>query len=76
MSVINGFTPTQKKLLALLGDGLAHDAKQLLEALDDELAEIGTVYAHVSNIRKKINPAGDDIVCRAGTYRLVRMVQV
>ena len=73
---VNGFTPTQKKIMAVLGDGYAHDLKDLLRCLDDEMAVEQTLKVHISNIRKKVNPFGDDIVCRAGAYRLVRMIQV
>lgn len=74
------FTPTERRILAILGDGLHHSKDELRECLNDDLALNGTVMAHISNIRKKLQLVGQDIVCvipqgkRTGHYRQVRLL--
>lgn len=72
------FTPTQERILATLDDGNPHPAAELRSCLDDELAGNTALHFHVSVIRKKIRPAGQDIathrVGRVTYYALVRLV--
>lgn len=79
MSVGNGkFTPTQKRILAVLADGDAHTPEELLKCLDDELADIPTLQVHICRIRKVLRPAGQDIIAeyvrRDCRYRHVRLL--
>lgn len=65
------FTPTQARIIKMLADGMPHTRKELKTCLDDELAELGAVNFHVSILRKKLRPIGQDIVCELGAgYRL------
>lgn len=74
MSESNGFTPTQRRMLAVLGDGLAHPAGQLRACIEDELAGPSALHFHVSMIRTKLEKTGRSIVFRSGGYRLVRLL--
>ena len=72
------FTPIQKAILKVLDDGYAHKREELREALADELSEVACVNNHLSNLRKKLRPIGQDIVCelqsRKICYRWVRLL--
>lgn len=79
MSVANGkFTPTQRRILAVLADGDAHTPEELLKCLDDELATKPNLRVHLSLIRRHLRPAGQDILCvyvgRDYLYRHVRLI--
>jgi len=70
------YTPTETRLLNVLGDGKPHNRKELrLKCLNDELLESGLKMA-ISKLRKKINPIGQDIICTATRfeYILVRLI--
>ena len=70
-------TPTHKKMLALLSDGLPHSKQELYCCLWDDQSAINTIAYHISTLRKK-PPPGQAIVCeftkRAMHYRLVELV--
>ena len=72
------FTETEKKILLVLADGRPHRAEELMKCLTDELAEKYALWQHISRLRKKINPLGQDIVCvfvnRRNMYRHVRLL--
>ena len=76
--MINGFTPTEKRILALLSDGNRHTREEVLACLDDDLAEMKAIKPHVSRIRKKLNLIGEEIVCvardRSYFYQHVRLL--
>jgi hypothetical protein len=62
MSVSNGeFTPTQARIMAVLGDGRPHTKAELLACLDDDLAPPHALGFHISNLRKKLAPKGQGI---------------
>ena len=71
---MNGWTPTEAKIMAVLDDGLPHSAKDLLPSLGDEYGEEQTIRVHISNIRKKLRPRGLDILGRPGEYQQVRLL--
>lgn len=75
---LSEFTPTQKRLLEVLSDGMMHSNYELLGCLNDELASIGTVRAHIYYLRTRLRPKGYDIVAhRIGkdhTFRKVRIL--
>jgi hypothetical protein len=68
------FTPTEKRILALLSDGEAHLAKDMVSCLEDELGERETITRHIASIRNKL-PQDQWIVCevrhRKAYYRHV-----
>ena len=74
------FTPTQQRLLKLLSDGMPHTRKELVKCLDDELTSLDTVNVHISYLRRKLRPIGQDIICEMGSsyklgYRHVRLLR-
>lgn len=74
MSTKTNVTPTQQRMLALLSDGNAHTVHELRDCLFDEMGELSNVRAHVSGLRRRVEPLGLVIVCEQGTYRLARRV--
>lgn len=73
------FTPTEKRILQVLGDGLPHTKEELHTCLMDELSEVDTVKTHISNLRTKLQLRGQDIDCikhnRRYKYRQVRLLK-
>jgi DNA-binding CsgD family transcriptional regulator len=66
------FTPTQRKILAVLSDGLGHRPSELHQCLVDELGSPSNIRAHLAAIRKKLRATGQDIICeRQICYRQV-----
>jgi len=47
-------TKTELKLLAVLQDGLPHQVKELMDALQDPAATKDNLNSHISNLRKKL----------------------
>ncbi len=72
-------TPTQQRMYAVLEDGYPHTPKELHACLDDELGPLTNIQPHLTLLRRKLAPLGQDVICRKnGTgpmYRLVRTVQ-
>jgi hypothetical protein len=70
--------PVQRKMLALLSDGLPHSREELHACLADELGPITNVAPHVSMIRRAVRLNGEEIVCeyvkRRICYRHVRLL--
>lgn len=71
------FTPTEERILEVLGDGVRHKRKELHRCLSDELTNVKTIQFHLSKIRQKIRPMGRDIVCIFNNQTIwYQMVQV
>lgn len=74
----NPFTPTQRRILEVLSDGMWHHREELKKCLYDELSRLKAVRDHISNMRKVLRPLGNDIICELANrrigYRLVRLV--
>ena len=72
------FTPTQTKMLKVLDDGCRHTREELHGCLVDELGALSNIKTHISMIRKKLRPMGQDIICelneRTIHYRHVRLL--
>ncbi len=72
-------TPTEQKLLAILGDGLLHPREELHTCLPDELGGENNLQVHICNMRKKLRPAGQSIACEMlegrANYHLVRLIR-
>lgn len=73
------YTATEKKLLAILSDGMPHRRDELLSVLPDELGSFGNVRKHLTQIRKRLRPRGEDVLCeyykRSYYYRHVRLLK-
>ena len=74
MTVTENFTPTQHKIMEVLNDARTHDFEDFKVALDDSQFSEGALRVHLTYLRRKINHQGLDVICRAGQYRLVRLV--
>lgn len=57
------FTPTQKRMLAVLSDGEGHTREELHACLGDDLASGGAVRVHIAILRKKLAQVGQAILC-------------
>lgn len=72
------YTPVEACILERLADGMPHTAKELHGCLCDDLGDLSNVRAHLSRLRKKLRPRGEDIVCivgnHANAYRHVRLL--
>jgi DNA-binding transcriptional ArsR family regulator len=73
------YTPTQKRILAILADGNMHLKEELYCCIDDELAnKDGTLRFHMSKLRLKLRPQGLDVICqyhyKRYYYRQVRLI--
>lgn len=74
----NSFTPTQQRILEVLGDGMPHSRSELMKCIDDPLSDYTCLNNQLSKIRRKIRPKAREIVCetvhRQTHYRLVGLV--
>ena len=72
-------TPTQRRMLGLLSDGLPHPRRELVDLLWDQASHPSTIQMHISNLRKKIAHKRQDIACvlwnRKICYRLVGIIR-
>lgn len=70
------YTPTEGAILKILSDGYAHKREELRQALPDELSGFSCLSTMLYQLRKKLKPMGQDIVCqlqgRRISYRWVR----
>jgi hypothetical protein len=67
---LNGFTPVQQRMLMILADGKPHTREELHACLEDELGALSNIQPHLTYIRRKIRPLGQDIICEFGNRRL------
>lgn len=78
MTGCENYTPTQRRMLAVLADGMPHAPADLLACLWDSQATIENVRSHLSLLRKKLRPRGQDVVAqtihRRTYYRHVRLL--
>lgn len=78
MSQGNGFTPTHKRMLEVLSDGLPHSRLEMHACLYDELGDIENIHYHISTLRKHLRKKGEDIliqiISRRPHYRHVRLL--
>jgi hypothetical protein len=74
----SAYTPTQKRMLRLLADGLPHPRTELFQCLVDDLGPLSNIQPHLSHLRKRLRPKGQDIICeidrRRICYRQVRLL--
>lgn len=77
---MNGYTPTQRRILAVLADGEPHSREELIACLGDADGIAGqydeSAYSclrmHISNLRKVLSAKGQDIVCVKPPWRISR----
>lgn len=55
-------TPTQKKMLQLLSDGMPHSRAEVHACLPDELGARTNIYPHLSGIRRQLKEIGEAIL--------------
>lgn len=71
------FTPTERRILALLNDGASHTRREIHACLNDDLAQLSAINRHINSLREKI-PEGQEIICclsnKRISYRLLRQV--
>ncbi len=81
---LKGFTPTERKILAVLADGERHDRKEFREMLGiplllDNRQDDAVISTHICYMRDKLKPIGKYIVSeyymRRYYYRLVNLVK-
>ena len=71
------YTPTERRMLAILGDGLPHLKREMLSCLNDDLADESTVEGHLINLRKKLRHRGRDVLGQYVNNRYhVRLVRL
>ena len=81
MAATEKYTPTQKRILHVLSDGLSHTKEELKGCLWDELCDVdSTLENHISQIRKRL-PKGQDIISKrrpdgSWGYSHVRVVKI
>ena len=70
------YTPTHKRMLALLRDGQPHSREEMHACLWDELSKMSAVKHQVCMLRALLKPRRDIIVQyykRSLYYRLIRV---
>ena len=67
---IDDFTPTQRRILEVLKDGMPHKRKELIDCLQDEMADRIDLNCQLSLLRRKLRPIGHEIVCEYGQRML------
>lgn len=76
--MVNGYTPTETRILDLLRDGLPHRREEVFACLDDDLAQMDAIYPHVCRLRRKLQEHGQDILAvttgRRTLYQQVRLL--
>lgn len=74
----DSFTPTQQKILDVLSDGKSHSRQELIDCLEDAVADRKNLNVHLSNLRARMRPAGHDVIyCprhRKAYYRHVVLI--
>lgn len=60
------YTPTEKAILEILSDGKPHAKHDIAKHVDPEMGQCN-VANHILQLRKKLEPLNEDIVC---VYRL------
>lgn len=63
-------TPTQRRMLALLSDGLPHTRRELHGCLHDDLGPLSNVQPHVTALRKILAPTGRLVICELSGGRI------
>ncbi len=57
------YTPTHKRMLKVLSDGMPHKKEELHKCLDDDLASVSCVRKHLSTLRSQLKKINEDVIC-------------
>ena len=80
MSRTNGYTPTQRRMMDVLEDGLLHRKEELHACLWDEAGDPANVRPHLTALRNKLRPLGQSVafieVDGQGYYQRVRVAEL
>ena len=72
------YTPTERRILAVLADGQPHGKAELHKCLEDDLSKPESVRTHIHRLRPKLRRFGQDILGeyrnRACFYRQIRLL--
>lgn len=58
-------TAVEWAIMELLKDGDGHERGELLACIDEGQVDLPTLNTHLANIRRKLEPLGETIVCQA-----------
>ena len=64
------FTATELRIVMALSDGLPHKKKDLLKIVSQKEIQSNNLNMHISKIRQKIRPLGQDIICELIGYSI------
>lgn len=56
------YTPIEIRIIELLSDGLPHDRKEVLDCLNDRLANFNALAAAIMRLRPKVRELQQEIV--------------
>lgn len=74
------FTKVQSAILKVLADGNSHWREEFRNCLHDEDGDISNLKFHITNLRRKLEPVGQTIVCERRSkrtyYRWVRLLHI
>lgn len=75
-------TPTHRRILTVLADGLAHSANELMVCMADKLSGEEVLHYHLSTLRRVLRLEGEEIrteiqhyPARVVFYRHVRTIR-
>jgi hypothetical protein len=58
------FTPTERRILAVLADGLPHPRKEIIACMEDPLAQAKSIHKHLGSLKIKLRYRGQEILCQ------------
>lgn len=71
-------TPTERRMLTMLSDGMPHDREELQKCLWDDRGDKVNIKPHLSRIRRVLRLDGEDVICeffgRTLNYRHIILV--
>lgn len=80
MATQEQLTPTQQRIMDVLGDGFDHTKEELKKCVGDELSTDNNLSVHIHLLKKRLAPFGKTITSHehAGRsyYRVVRFIAV
>lgn len=58
----SGLTPNERKIMAILSDGMFHSTEELCRAVDNTIEYSNVLRVHICDIRKKIKNKNLNII--------------